>query len=72
MDVRIYYTNHRGAQSWRHIKPIKIFYGSTEWHTEDQWLLSAYDFEKNAYRDFAMRDIQVWDPAGGQHAEDRE
>lgn len=58
--VKIIYTNYRGEKSERTIKPISIWFGSTEWHTDEQWLLHAYDLEKNAERDFAMKDIERW------------
>lgn len=58
--VKILYTNYRGETSHREILPEKIWFGSTEWHSEAQWLLDAYDVEKGAIRNFAMKDIQEW------------
>lgn len=58
--VRILYTNYRGENAWRSIRPVRIWFGSTKWHPEDQWLLDALDLEKNASRSFAMQDIQAW------------
>lgn len=40
--------------------PKKIWFGSTEWHKEPQWLMTAMDVEKNEIRDFAMKDIESW------------
>lgn len=51
------YRNWRGEVSERKITPIKVWYGSTEWHPEEQWLLNAYDHEKAAVRDFALADF---------------
>jgi hypothetical protein len=34
-----------------------MWYGHTEYHKEDQWLLKALDLDKNAERDFAVKDI---------------
>jgi Predicted transcriptional regulator len=59
-SVSILYTNWRGETAERTIIPEKIFFGSTEWHKEPQWLLHAFDVEKTAYRDFAMKDIAAW------------
>lgn len=59
-SVKIIYTNYRGKKSERIIKPVSLWYGSTEWHTEEQWLLHAIDLEKDAERDFAMKDIEHW------------
>ena len=60
MNVKIVYTNYRGETSVRSIIPIKIRFGKTEWHPEEQWLLDAFDVEKDAERSFAMKDIQKW------------
>lgn len=59
--ARIDYTNHRNERSVRVINPIRIYYGSTHWHPEDQWLLAAWDMEKNADRIFAMKNVHAWD-----------
>lgn len=58
--VIINYTNWKGVTGFRRIIPKKIFFGSTEWHKEEQWLLEAYDVDKNADRSFAIKDIKSW------------
>ncbi|MES2673695.1 MAG: hypothetical protein V4660_05615 [Pseudomonadota bacterium] len=58
--VQILYTNYRGETGYRKIIPEKIWFGSTEWHKEEQWLLDAHDVEKATLRNFAMKDIQEW------------
>lgn len=58
--IRILYKNWRGEIAWRTIVPIKVWFGATQWHTEEQWLLKATDVDKNAERDFALNDIQSW------------
>jgi len=60
-QVKILYTNWRGEKAWRTIVPIEIWFGSTEWHKEAQWLLKAVDIEKDAHRDFALKDIERWE-----------
>lgn len=60
--VEILYTNYRGETGRRKIIPEKIWFGSTEWHKEPQYLLDAHDVEKNALRNFAMKDIKEWVP----------
>ena len=42
------------------VLPKEIWFGSTEWHKEEQWLLKALDIAKNVDRDFALKDIQSW------------
>lgn len=57
-EITIKYTNWRGETAIRKIIPIKIWFGSTQWHKTEQWLLKALDTEKEAERDFALKDIQ--------------
>ena len=58
--VEILYTNYKGETYRRKILPEKIWFGSTQWHPQNQWLLDAHDIEKNAVRNFAMKDIEEW------------
>ncbi|MBY0559901.1 hypothetical protein [Hyphomicrobium sp.] len=61
--VAIDYTNWRGERAWRTIVPqAAIYWGSTEWHPEKQWLLRALDVAKGEERDFAMKNIHGWRP----------
>lgn len=60
------YTNWRGETAERHIIPIRIWFGSTQWHKEEQWLLNAEDLDKKQHRDFAIKDIHGWAEAGDQ------
>ena len=58
--VSIVYTNYRGETNERKIVPKKLWFGSTEYHKEEQWLLDAYDLNKKAQRTFAITDIKSW------------
>lgn len=60
--VRFTYKNHKGAVAVRQVVPKKIHFGSTQWHSDEQWLLDAYDAVKGADRTFAMKDISGWVP----------
>jgi hypothetical protein len=53
------YKNYRGEVSERTVRPIRVYHGATEWHPAPQWLLEAFDMEKDAVRAFAMADIQA-------------
>jgi hypothetical protein len=53
----VHYTNWRGETSRRRIIPKSVRYGSTEWHPEPQWLLRAWDDDKQADREFALKDF---------------
>ena len=57
--IRIRYTNYKGVTANRHVTPINLWYGSTPYHREKQWLLTAYDHGKSATRDFALADLSV-------------
>ena len=59
-DIAVEYTNYRGERSIRLLRPIHFYYGITEYHQDQQWLMSAYDHAKQALRTFAMRDIRTW------------
>jgi hypothetical protein len=58
--VTIIYTNYRNETAERKIIPKKIWFGATEWHPEEQWLLDALDVAKKEDRSFAMKDIKSW------------
>lgn len=55
--VSLVYRNHRGEVATRRLRPKHIWFGSTEWHREPQWLLEAFGLDKQAVRDFALRDF---------------
>lgn len=61
-EVTILYRNWRGEIGNRKILPKNIYYGSSQWHAEAQWLLVANDLEKGVERHFAMQDILSWIP----------
>lgn len=53
------YTNYRGEAGVRLANPTRLWFGSNEWHPEEQWLLDAFDLEKKADRVFALRDVEL-------------
>jgi predicted DNA-binding transcriptional regulator YafY len=58
--IWIDYTNHDGVRRWRQITPEGLRYGSNVWHPEPQYLLSAYDLERDDFRIFAVLNIHAW------------
>ncbi len=56
-EIIFEYRNWRGDVSIRRVLPQRIWFGATEWHPGAQWLLEAFDLEKNEVRDFALCDI---------------
>lgn len=62
-EVRFEYKNHAGKIGTRRVLPLEIWFGSTAFHPKEQWLLKAFDLDKEADRDFAIQDINGWRPA---------
>ena len=60
--VRIDYTNYKGERRHRTILPSRIDFRSTYWHPKPQWLLMAFDVDKQVWRSFAIKDIHDWTP----------
>jgi len=69
--VCFWYVNHRGEKAWRTVLPVSIRLWQTEFHPVTQWLLDAYDTQKQAMRTFAMKDIRGWRPYLGADEKDR-
>ena len=55
--LRFKYINWENIIGTRKVEPIKIWFGKTKWHPENQWFLKALDLEKKEERDFALKDI---------------
>lgn len=60
--VTFMYKNYKGETSIRRVYPLQIYWGSNQWHTTEQWLLEAFDIDKEDARSFAMSDISGWTP----------
>lgn len=58
--VNILYKNWQNEIVWRKIIPISVTYKKTKWHPEEQWILNAFDTNKQEHRCFAMKDIKEW------------
>jgi len=55
--IKIKYKNWKGEIGIRNIVPLFMRYGHTDFRKEDQWLLSAWDVDKDAERTYAIMDI---------------
>lgn len=66
--VAILYTNHRGETAVRRIVPRDWWFGSTEWHPEPGWLLTADEPDTGKRRDFALSGIRAWGRAAVEAA----
>ncbi len=58
--ISIVYTNYKGRTAVRHVLPKNLFFGSNEWHKEEQWLLLAMDLDEGEERTFSVKDIRCW------------
>lgn len=60
-EIIFTYKNWKGITSVRRIdkKSIVIKFSESEFHKEDgeQWIMDAYDLDKNDFREFAIKDI---------------
>lgn len=59
LALTIHYRNWRGETALRRIVPRSVWWGNTEWHPRPQWLMTAYDLDKGAERDFALADMDI-------------
>ncbi len=53
------YRNWKGSVRLRNIKPLKIWYGATQYHPEPGLMLTAIDVDNDAERDFALKDFDM-------------
>ncbi len=55
--IKIKYRNWKGEIGVRTIFPDETWFGFTEFHPTPQFLMKAWDVDKQAFRDFALMDI---------------
>jgi len=60
LELKVVYKNYRGEIGKRRVIPISVYFGSNEYHKEEQWLMKVFDLDKNDYRDYALKDIMKW------------
>lgn len=51
------YTNYKGNTGYRTVQVHGVYFGSTEYHPEPQWLMNAIDLDKKENRVYAMKDM---------------
>lgn len=54
--IAFIYTNWRGEKALRHATPRQVVFKATEHHPTPQWIMVAWDRDKDAVRDFALKD----------------
>jgi hypothetical protein len=52
--VSVLYQNHRGETGMRRIIPDGIWFGSTEHHPEEGWILDCWDLDKGERRSYSL------------------
>ena len=57
VELTFWYRNYKGEEAFRRVRPLSIRFGTSEWHSEPQWLMLADDLENQKTREFAMRDM---------------
>jgi predicted DNA-binding transcriptional regulator YafY len=51
------YVNWKGESGFRSAIVLNVYFGSSKYHQEPQWLLVGYDLDKKATRTYAMKDM---------------
>jgi predicted DNA-binding transcriptional regulator YafY len=51
------YVNRKGEFSHRRAMVQRFYYGQTEYHPNQQWLLEAFDMGKSSIRTFTLKDM---------------
>lgn len=55
--IHFRYTNHKLETESRRARIMSVWYGTSEYHQGEQWFLMARDLDRDAIRNFAMRDM---------------
>lgn len=58
MILEFDYVNYKGEAGHRRVQFEQVRFGSSPWHQEPQWLMQAFDLDKNETREFALRDMK--------------
>ena len=60
--VAFTYTNWRGVTARRRVRPVRLWFGATEFHPEPQWLVHGLDLDSGLARDFALAAMRNVEP----------
>jgi len=60
--LRFVYRNWRGEIRERRVRPLRVWFGKTDWHPVEQWFMEAIDDENGEKRDFAVSEILTFEP----------
>ncbi len=59
--IAVKYKNWKGEIAIRKIAPAEIYFDSSEYHKDKQWLLKVWDLDKKDYGTYALKDILSWE-----------
>lgn len=54
--IRFLYTNYKGETTIRRAIPRGVRYTATEHHPEPQWIMVMWCLDRDAIREFALKD----------------
>lgn len=57
MKLEFWYRSPNGLTTKQCVQPIKIFFGTAQGYTQEQWLMEAYDYKLDIIRFFAMQSM---------------
>ena len=57
--LRFRYINHAGKTAVRNVISPTLFWGVSDFYPEPQWLLNAFDIDKQAWRTFAVAAVTM-------------
>ena len=57
MILEFDYVNYKGEKAHRRVQFERVRFGASPWHQEPQWLMQAFDLDRNVEREFALRDM---------------
>lgn len=55
--MRFGYTNYKGEYSVRDVVPKRMFFGESAWNAKPQYVMEAFDLDRQAMRSFALADM---------------
>lgn len=56
--LTLLYKNWKDNTSVRRIQPVgNMYWGTTQYHLEPQWLFDVWDLDKEDYRTYSFKDI---------------
>jgi predicted DNA-binding transcriptional regulator YafY len=58
--VSFEYVNWKGQRATRRVRPIRLWFGSTAFYPDAQWLLEAFCLDRLESRDFSMGKVENW------------